>query len=193
MPSRHISRRRRIESKGRPFAVEMTLIKAKRFTLRPYRKRDLPSIVKHINDKAIAGNTLTIPYPYTMKDAEEWYRRVRNRARRKGSRAKEFAIDVNGEAVGYVAIFPKGHIAGIGYWLGRAYWNKGIMTEVVREITKYGFDELGLRRIHASTFPQSKASQRVLQKNGFELEGILRKNIRKGNRYIDEYLFARVK
>jgi ribosomal-protein-alanine N-acetyltransferase len=173
---------------------KLIIIRTPRFTLRPFRKRDLPSFVKNINDKLIAARTdAPIPYPYTMKDAEDWYRRIRNRARKKGSRAKEFAIDVNGEAVGCVAIYPKGHTAGIGYWLGRAYRNKGIMTEAIREITKYGFNELGLSRIHASTFPQSKASQRALLKNGFKLEGILRKNIKKGNKYIDEYLFGKVK
>jgi [ribosomal protein S5]-alanine N-acetyltransferase len=164
------------------------------FTLRRFRKGDLPSIVKHINDKTIAARTdAPIPYPYTMKHAEEWYRKIRNRARRKGSKAKEFAIDISGEAVGCIAIFPQGHTAGIGYWLGRAYWNKGIMTEAVKEITKYGFNGLGLKRIYASTFPQSKASMRVLEKAGFKFEGVLRKNIKKGDKFIDEYLFARVR
>ncbi len=174
--------------------MRMAIINTKRFSLRAFRKRDLPSVVKHINDRLISARTdAPIPYPYTMKDAEDWYRMIRNRARRKGSRVKEFAIDIDGEAVGCVAIFPTGHSAGIGYWLGRAYWNKGIMTEAIREITRYGFNKLGLKRIQAGTFPQSRASQRVLQKNGFKLEGILRKNIKKGNRYIDEYLFAKVK
>jgi [ribosomal protein S5]-alanine N-acetyltransferase len=170
------------------------IIKTARFTLRPFRKSDLPSFVKHINDKTIAARTdAPIPYPYTMKDAEQWYRKMRNRARKKGSLVKEFAIDIDGEAVGCIAIFPNGHTAGIGYWLGRAYWNKGIMTEAVKEISKYGFNELGLRRIHASTFPQSKASMRVLEKAGYKFEGILRKNIKKGDKYIDEHLFAKVR
>jgi [ribosomal protein S5]-alanine N-acetyltransferase len=58
-------------------------IQTTRFTLRPYRKSDLESMVMHINDKAIAGNTLTIPYPYAMKDAEQWYRQFRKMMRRK--------------------------------------------------------------------------------------------------------------
>ena len=167
------------------------LIKTKLFTLRPFRKSDLPSFVKHINDKDIAARTNAIPYPYTMKHAKEWYRKIRNRARRKGSQALELAIVIDGQAVGCIAIFPKGHTAEIGYWLGRAYWSRGIMTEAVKAITKYGFDDLGLIRIHASTFPQSKASMRVLEKAGYKFEGILRKNIKKGDKYIDEYIFAR--
>jgi len=99
-----------------------------RFTLRPFRKSDLPSMVKHINDKTISARTdAPIPYPYTMKHAEEWHRKIQVRARRKGALGREFAIDIDGEAVGSIGIFPRGHTAGIGYWLGRAYWNKGIM------------------------------------------------------------------
>jgi [ribosomal protein S5]-alanine N-acetyltransferase len=169
------------------------LIKTKHFTLRPFRKSDLPSFVNHINDKVIAARTNAIPYPYTIKHAEDWYHKICNRSRRKGSRALELAIVIDGEAAGCIAIFPKGHTAEIGYWLGRAYWGRGIMTEAVKAITKYGFDELGLIRIHASTFPQSKASMRVLEKAGYKFEGVLRKNIKKGDKYIDEHLFAKVR
>jgi ribosomal-protein-alanine N-acetyltransferase len=169
------------------------IIKTKRFTIRPYRKGDLKSMVKHINDTEIARNTLTIPYPYTMKDAERWYGRYRNIIRRKVIRHRAYAIEINGEVVGGIGLsrlYPQGHKAEIGYWLGRAYRGKGIMTEAVKEITKFGFNKLGLRRLCACTFPHNKASMRVLEKAGYKFEGILHKNVRKGNRLIDEYLFA---
>jgi ribosomal-protein-alanine N-acetyltransferase len=173
--------------------MKKIIIRTPRFTLRPYRKSDLESIVKHINDKAIAGNTLTIPYPYTMKDAEEWYRKFRKMMRRKGLDRIALVIEIDGEAVGSVGITRHDHKAEIGYWLGRAYWGKGIMTEVVKEITKYGFRELGLRRMYAFVFTHNKASMRVLEKAGYKYEGMLRKNVKKGDKYFDEYLFARVK
>jgi [ribosomal protein S5]-alanine N-acetyltransferase len=168
------------------------LIQTKRFTLRPYRKSDLPSMVKHINDRAIAGRTLTIPYPYTMKDAKDWYRRFRNIMRRKNPGRLAFAIEIDGEIVGTVGLSFDDHKAEIGYWLGRAYWGQGIMTEVVKEVTKYGLNKLGLRRMYAYVFPNNKASMRVLEKAGYKFEGILRKNVKKGNKLIDEYLFAKV-
>lgn len=164
-----------------------------RFILRPYCKRDLPSMVKHISDKAIAGPTLTIPYPYTMKDAEDWYRRFRNIMRRKNPGRLAFAIEIDGEVVGTVGMSFDDHKAEIGYWLGRKYWGQGIMTDVVKETTKYGFNKLGLRRMYAHVFPSNKASMRVLEKAGYKFEGILRKNIKKGDKFINEYLFARVR
>jgi [ribosomal protein S5]-alanine N-acetyltransferase len=169
------------------------LIKTAHFTLRPYRKSDLESMVKHINDKEIAGNTLTIPYPYTMKDAEDWYGRFRKMMRKKGRNRIASAIVINGEVVGTVGITTHEHKAEIGYWLGRAFWGQGIMTEVVKEITKYGFNELGLRRMYALVFPHNKASMRVLEKAGYKFEGILRKNVMRGDKLIDEYLYAKVR
>jgi len=170
------------------------IIKTKHFTLRPYRKSDLESIARHINDRAISRNTLSIPYPYSLKDAKEWYRKMRNAARRKKRDRFDFGIDIGGEIVGGIGIFEiSGHKAEIGYWLSRKHWGKGIMTNVVRELTKYGFDQLGLRRIYACVFPHNKASMRVLEKAGYKFEGILRKNVKLRGKLIDEYLFAKVR
>jgi ribosomal-protein-alanine N-acetyltransferase len=161
-----------------------------RFTLRPYRKSDLPSMVKHINDKAIARYILTIPYPYTMKDAEKWYREI---TRIQKTDSTVLAIIIDGEAAGAIRFTRHNHKAEIGYWLGRAYRDKGIMTEVVKEITEYGFNELGLRRMHATAMTSNKASIRVLEKAGYKLEALLRGNAIKGNKLIKHYLFAKVK
>jgi [ribosomal protein S5]-alanine N-acetyltransferase len=170
-----------------------TKILTPRFTLRPFRKSDLRSMVKHINDRSIAGNTLTIPNPYTLKDAEDWFRRFRNIMRRKKPGRMAFAIEIDNEVVGSVGLSIHDHKAEIGYWLGRAYWGQGIMTDVVKETTKYAFNILELRRIYACVFPNNKGSMRVLEKAGYSFEGILRKNVQKGNKLIDEYLFAKVR
>jgi RimJ/RimL family protein N-acetyltransferase len=170
------------------------VIKTRCFTLRPFRNSDAPSIVSHINDRMIARNLLTVPYPYTVKDAHEWLRRVHNAARRKTVTWINFAIVIDGKAVGGIGIFRiSGHKAEIGYWISRAYWGKGLMTRIIAEMVKFCFRELGLRRIYAFVFTHNKASMRVLEKNGFKLEGKLIKNVRKGDKLLDEYLFAKTR
>ena len=62
----------------------------------------------------------------------------------------------------------------IGYAMSEKYWNKGIMTEAVKEIIKYGFNDLKLELISAYCYPYNKSSKRVLQKNGFQYEGTLK-------------------
>jgi len=62
----------------------------------------------------------------------------------------------------------------ICYHLRRKYWGKGYATESSRAIIHYCFTKLGYRKIYADTEPTNLASQRVLEKLGFKLEGRIR-------------------
>ena len=86
-----------------------------------------------------------------------------------------------------------GHCAEIGYWLARPFWGQGIMTEVVRALCGFAFAEWKLVRITAHVFDFNAASARVLEKNGFSLEGLLRKHHRKAGRFLDSRLYALVR
>ncbi|GAA6614965.1 GNAT family N-acetyltransferase [Scytonema sp. NUACC26] len=62
----------------------------------------------------------------------------------------------------------------IGYELARDYWGKGIMTEALQAIIKWGFQELDINRIEAMVLIENIASIRLLEKMGFLEEGLLR-------------------
>ena len=85
------------------------------------------------------------------------------------------------------------HKAQIGYWIARKLWNKGIMTNAVRIITEFGFKKLKSKRISANVFLPNKASVRVLEKNNYKLERILRKYHLKDGKLIDALVFAKTK
>ena len=170
----------------------MVVIKSKKFILRPFRKGDEESLRRSINNRTIYKNTLSIPYPYTLKDAKKWVAKAIEKTKQRKSDSVYFVIDIGGEVAGSVS-FIKQYKAEIGYWLGEKYWRQGIMTEAVKLATKFGFKELKLKRIYAYVFPWNKASMRVLEKAGYNLEGILRKDIKKNNKFIDAYLFAKVR
>ena len=70
--------------------------------------------------------------------------------------------------------FQKEHRANIGYDLQFNFWNKGIITETLREVIKFGFNELEINRIEAEVMQDNIASERVLIKLGFKMEGVLR-------------------
>ena len=172
----------------------MAIIKSKNFILRPYKKGDERSLVKNINNKKISRNTATIPYPYTLKDAKEWIARNLREAKKKRPTIINFVIDINGEVAGSAGFHKiEEHKAEIGYWLAEKYWGQGMMTEVVKLITKFGFKRLKLKRIYGLVYSFNKASMRVLEKAGYKFEGILKKNSKKANRFIDDYLFAVVR
>lgn len=61
----------------------------------------------------------------------------------------------------------------LGYALARPAWGRGYMTEAVREVLRYGFEELGLRLITCTHYPSNERSRRVIGKSGFVHEGTL--------------------
>ena len=64
--------------------------------------------------------------------------------------------------------------AQIGYDLARRYWGQGIGSEAVRALLRFGFERMKLHRIEAYTIIDNHASVRMLQKLGFQLEGVRR-------------------
>lgn len=64
--------------------------------------------------------------------------------------------------------------ADIGYDLAKKYWNKGFMTEALKAIIDFAFENIGVNRIEASVDIKNEASIKVLKKNGFLQEGVMR-------------------
>lgn len=62
----------------------------------------------------------------------------------------------------------------LGYALGKAYWGKGLMTEAVNALLTYGFDVKRYGIISVSYYTDNFRSQRVIEKCGFQFEGIQR-------------------
>jgi ribosomal-protein-alanine N-acetyltransferase len=64
----------------------------------------------------------------------------------------------------------------IGYELSPSLWNKGLMTEALKAITAYAFNQLNLHTLEANIAPANSASQRVLEKLGFVKEAHFKEN-----------------
>src|SRR4051794_23231026 len=102
--------------------------------LRPWQQGDAPSLVRHANDPAVAAHLRDrFPHPYTPADAEEWLTFATA-----ASPPTSFAIEVGGEAVGGAGLILGTDIqrcsAELGYWLGRTFWGRGIVTAAVRAL-----------------------------------------------------------
>ena len=83
------------------------------------------------------------------------------------------------------AIISRHKTGGIGYWIGKPYWNNGYCTEAAQAVIGFGFEVMGLNRISATHFASNPASGRVLQKAGMKYEGCLRQEYKKSSRYED--------
>lgn len=160
------------------------------YLLRPWRESDLESLVSNANNPKIAQfMTNRFPYPYSKEHGANWLKMATTQ-----SPVLFQAITLNDEAIGGIGIHPQQDImcknAELGYWLGEKYWGKGIMTKVIPEIIKYGFNTLDINRIYARPFGNNPASQKVLEKCGFQLEARFEKTIFKNGEYQDELFYS---
>lgn len=166
------------------------------FKLRKFKKGDEESLRKSIDDKEIAKNTLTVPSPYSLKDAKFWISHNLELYKKKKSESLNLAVDIDGKVAGGVGlchIDRQSKNAEIGYWLAREYWGRGLMTKIVKEMVRYSFKKLQLVRVYGYVFPFNKASARVLEKAGFQYEGTLRKRSIKNGKYLDDMVYAIVR
>ena len=75
----------------------------------------------------------------------------------------------------------------IGNMILTPFWAQGIGTEAVRQVCGIAFQELELDRINGQVFPENVASVRVLEKNGFRLEDVVRASAKSNNLFLDTY------
>lgn len=167
------------------------IIKCDKCILRNWKYSDLANLVKNANNPNIACNMRDgFPYPYTVNAGKQWIQLAENND-------VIFAITVNDEAIGSIGLNIGEDIerisAEVGYWLGEDYWGKGIASSALKGIVEYGFNELRLERIFAVPIEHNIASRRVLEKNGFILEGILRKSVIKFDKIYNQALYAIIK
>ncbi|MBD0374710.1 MAG: GNAT family N-acetyltransferase [Flavisolibacter sp.] len=160
------------------------------FKLREWNLNDLESLVKYANNEKIAHNLANrFPYPYAKADGIAFITAARG-----VQPVQIFAIEINGEAAGAIGIHPQQDIycknAEMGYWLAEPYWNKGIITNAIKEMVQYGFTHFPINRIFARPFGRNAASQRVLEKAGFTLEYKLEKVLYKNGVYEDEVCYG---
>lgn len=158
--------------------------------VRSWTAADAPAIVPHANDRNVSSMLRDrFPHPYALRDAEAFL------ARALATRPEtDFAIEVGGEVAGGIGFIPGTDIervsAEVGYWLGVAFWGRGVVTAALRAASAWAFDAYDLRRVFAVPFADNRASCRVLEKAGFAREGFLRSAVVKDGRVHDLALYA---
>ena len=160
------------------------------FQLRPWSMNDVNSLAAYANNYDIAKfMTDQFPHPYTKENAEIFIAFVT-----KDDPVHIFCIDVEGEAVGGIGIILQTGIhqknAELGYWLGQPFWGRGIVTNAVKKMIVFTFENYDINRIFARPFATNDASVRVLEKAGFVLEARFDNALFKNGQYIDELVYA---
>ena len=168
-------------------------LRGEQCVLRRWRSRDLASLVHHANNANVSRYLRErFPYPYTRKEGRAFLAAVSGA----GPDDTRLAIDVDGEAVGGIGVIIGSDIerysAEVGYWLGEAYWGRGIATEALSLFSAHVFERLNLLRLFAVAAVANVGSARVLEKAGYQQEAVMRSAAVKFGRPTDQFLFARV-
>ena len=158
--------------------------------VRSWRTSDAESLVEYADNRKIWMNLRdAFPHPYTVKDAREYIRAVRQRMPE-----TSFAIVVNDEAVGSVGYVLRQDVervsAEIGYWLAEPFWGRGITSDALSAVTAYAVETHQLTRVFAVPFAWNAASCRVLEKAGYVLEARLRRSAIKDGVMTDQFQYA---
>lgn len=155
---------------------------------------DAHELVKAINNKEVTGWLENAPYPYRLKNAKDYIRKSLDKQKKKET--YEFVIIYECNFVGTIVLENPNRAKTsyeVGYFIARDYWSKGIATSALREIVKFGFNKLKLKRVWGGVLANNKASVRVLEKAGFKREGHLHKATFKNGKFYDDYIYARVR
>ncbi len=167
--------------------LEQPTLETERLVLRPFDLSDAPVVQKLASAFEVADTTLNVPHPYRDGVAEAWI--LTHKQLHRAGALVNFAIVLREtqQLMGAVGLrVQPGHQRGeLGYWIGLPYWRLGYCTEAAEAVVAYGFERLGLNRIHASHFHRNPASGRVLQKLGMRHEGRFREHVRKWDQFED--------
>jgi RimJ/RimL family protein N-acetyltransferase len=170
--------------------ADMIFIPLQTCVVRSWEMSDLDSLVEHANNRRIWINLRdAFPHPYTRRDGRTFLRRTRA-----ASPETTFAIAVNGAAVGAIGFVLRTDVervsAEVGYWIGEAFWGRGIAATALAAITRYAIDTHRLTRVYAVPFAWNTASCRVLEKAGYVLEARLRRGAIKDGVIADQMQYA---
>ena len=161
--------------------------------LRAWRADDAVSLQRHADNPRVSRALRDrFPNPYTAADAsaflagcaaahEDW----------------RFALTVEGVAVGGLGFHPgedvHRHDAEVGYWLGEAYWGRGLVAAALRVAVPAAMAHYRLHRVHAGVYSSNPASMRLLERLGFRRDAVLPCAVVKHGELLDLHVYSIVR
>ena len=186
----------RLQRKGEPISnpsrsAAFPTLETPRLVLRELQPDDAAAVFEFYSDLEVVRY-----YDSPLAELRQAREEIAHHRRRfEDSQAIRWGIVVKGEGrvagtCGYLARDTACRHARLSYVLARRHWNKGLMTEVLSAVVRFGFERYGLHRIEAQVAVPNRASLRVLQKLGFREEGLLRERFFVDGRFHDETMLS---
>ncbi|WNZ25798.1 GNAT family N-acetyltransferase [Leptolyngbya sp. NK1-12] len=164
-----------------------------RLLLRLISHADAPSIQTAASIREVADAMISIPHPYPEGEAEQYV--SEQIAKFEAGHSVAFVIERKAEKAFCGMIEIRGielehSQAELSFWLAVEMWGQGYMSEALKPVLRFAFETLNLNRLYAYHMVRNPASGKVLQKNGFTQEGLLRQRVRKWGVFEDAKLWA---
>lgn len=146
-----------------------------RLTLRQLKKSDIPDLVKHLSNLNVSRYMAPITYPYTTKDAQEYYDhcKTKSRLRPRTDYSLIIALRSTDRLIGGCGVHnidqkdPE-----LGYWISEDYWRKGIMSEACKRIIDYAFSKHDIEHMIIPIAIENKGSNALAKSLGARLRAV---------------------
>jgi RimJ/RimL family protein N-acetyltransferase len=158
-----------------------------RVYLRSYDKKDIPSILKFINDPEVNRNLAPgIPYPMDTLAEEKW---IEQQSANREKKSFAILLKQTDEYMGGCGINDidwKNRFATLGIFLGKPFWNQGYGTEAFGILINFIFSEMNMNKVKLFVYSFNQRAIRSYEKCGFRVEGVLRQEIFRDGQYFDQ-------
>lgn len=170
-------------------------LETERLFLRRVTINDLAEIME------LRGNPETmkfIPRPLITNEEQalEHFKMIDDAIEKKEGINWAITLKENPKFLGFLGLYrlqPENHRCEIGYMILPQYNGQGITTEAIKVVLEYGFEDLNMHSIEAVIDPDNIASERVLQKSGFEKEAHFKENELRNGKFCDTVIYSILK
>jgi RimJ/RimL family protein N-acetyltransferase len=154
--------------------LDIPEFQTERLVLKAISLQDVDAYSKHFVDyNVIRFLSSVVPWPYPENGVEVFLKNIVLPNQGKDKWVWGIFLKENPEElIGCIDLWRKGKPENRGFWLGKKFWGKGIMTEANYPILDYAFKELGFEKLIFANAVSNIASRRIKEKTGCRLIGI---------------------
>lgn len=166
-------------------------LQTERLILRPFCLYDAKNYFKLVSDPRVLDTT-DMPHLIEEPIMREWIMYQPEAWKENRELCLLTTLKATREILGSISLFiyERHNKADLGYWIACDHWGKGYATEAASVMIRFAFEELKLHKLEANHLERNDMSKRVLEKLGFQYEGMPRETYLKGDKYENLKLYG---
>jgi ribosomal-protein-alanine N-acetyltransferase len=174
---------------------KIPVLETPRLVLRAFSNEDINDIFEYASVKSV---TDFLPWEahQTLDDSKAFLKMSKEMFKKYGNIDFAILLKEENKVIGGISIRKwndNNRCADIGYVLSSTYWGRGIITEAIKRIIKYGFEDLNVNRIEAHCDENNIGSYRAMEKAGMKYEGTLREKTFMKGKFINMKFYSILK